>query len=60
MKIPTSKIVIGGAQLGSKYGITNRLKKMSMSEVEYFQKQIRCLCHFFMEFFFFSNKTKLI
>tara|TARA_Y100000816_G_scaffold285258_1_gene264670 strand:+ start:2320 stop:3186 length:867 start_codon:yes stop_codon:yes gene_type:complete len=34
MKIPTSKIVIGGAQLGSKYGITNRLKKMSMSEVK--------------------------
>jgi aryl-alcohol dehydrogenase-like predicted oxidoreductase len=34
MKIPTSKIVLGGAQLGLKYGITNRQKKMPMSEVK--------------------------
>ena len=40
MKIPTSKIVIGGAQLGSKYGITNRLKKCQCLKLkEYFQKQ---------------------
>lgn len=32
MKISTSKIILGGAQLGSSYGITNRQKKMSGEE----------------------------
>ena len=32
MKISTSKIILGGAQLGSSYGITNRQNKMSGEE----------------------------